>query len=148
MLCKEIAKELLYEYEWVWKPVIETPENEEKNFIIPEITVLDGEEIVEIIDAKRSVNSVTYKDLKIYPLYANRIIFWCLYGDSQETVYYDEVEDIVIPLIFLSSADIISMLENRMNKHNENTIHNLIKQIRLLKKGVSFVNQTLLTDFF
>jgi hypothetical protein len=60
-----------------------TPEFQGKNFVIPEILITNPDGTTEIIDAKMSVFAPTYKDLVIYPEYADKVTFWALYGSSE-----------------------------------------------------------------
>ena len=62
---------------------IKTPEIDEQTMIIPDIFVIHDDGKREIIDAKRSGEAVQYKDLELYPKYADHVSFWCLFGDNQ-----------------------------------------------------------------
>ena len=141
-LCKEIAEVLLAEYNWVWKPRIDTPELEEQAWIQPEIVVYYENNTKRIIDAKRSTQAIfKEKDLKVYPKVVEKVEFWCLYG-KKGVMFEDEPEFDV-----LTSEEIIKELEKKKTKTNGKKVEKLIKNVSLLKKGINFEGQKILTDF-
>ena len=138
-LCKEIAEVLLAEYNWSWKPKIDTPELEEQAWIQPEIIVYYEDNTKRIIDAKRSTQAIfKEKDLKVYPKVAEKVEFWCLYGRARGM--FDEEEEIEVK----DSERIIKELKRSKNKENEVNVGTLIMQIQLLKRGIEYENQTIL----
>ncbi len=141
-LCKEIAEVLLANENWKWKPKIDTPELEEQAWIQPEIVVYYENNTKRIIDAKRLTQAIfKEKDLKVYPKVAEKVEFWCLYGKVEGM--FDEEEEIEAK----ASEEIIKELEKRKIDRNEKFLDALVMKIRMLKKGLDFDNQKLLTEF-
>lgn len=141
-LCKEIAEVLLAENNWVWKPRIDTPELKEQAWIQPEIVVYYENNTKRIIDAKRSTQAIfKEKDLKVYPKIAEKVEFWCLYGEAEGM--FDEEEEIEAK----SSREIIYEIKNKRIADNMELINTLIMKIEMLKKGVDSKGQILLTGY-
>ena len=141
-LCKEIAEVLLEGLDWEWKPKIDTPDIAEQSWIQPEIVVYYENNTKRIIDAKRSTQAIfKEKDLKVYPKVAEKVEFWCLYGKT-EGMFDDEKE-----IEAKSSEEIIEELEKKRIEENKKSVDTLIMKIQLLKKGLDYKGQTLLTGY-
>ncbi|MFX1513011.1 MAG: C2H2-type zinc finger protein [Promethearchaeota archaeon] len=140
-LCKKIAEILLGNLSWEWKPRIDTPDIKERKYITPEVLVKHAGGTIEFIDAKRSVFAVTYKDLVIYPKYADKLTFWCLYGESKEF----EIDG--TRMTYYSAEDLIFELTEKKDKKNESYINELISKIYILKKGLNPNTQSKLEEF-
>ncbi len=140
-LCKEIAEILLEGKNWEWKPTIETPELEEQTRVQPEIVIYNDDGTMDFIDAKRSTYAIyKEKDLVVYPKVARRVEFWCLYGKTEGMFEKEGVEG-------KSSEEIIKELKNSRTGNNGKSIDKLIMKIHLLKKGLDYENQKLISDF-
>jgi predicted nucleic acid-binding Zn ribbon protein len=150
-ICCDIAKILYNGKNWRWKPRILTSEIDNQTFIVPEIVIIhtndindsdDSKEIIEFIDAKRSVNACfTLKDIYVYPQVADKVTFWCLYGNADGA--FDEFPNHTA----VSSNELIELLEKHRTEENGEEIDKLIMQIYLVKQGVDPLNQQLLTHF-
>ena len=141
-MCKEIAEVLLAGLDWEWKPKIDTPDIEEQSWIQPEIVVYYKNNTKRIIDAKRSTQAIfKEKDLKVYPKVAEKVEFWCLYGKAEGM--FEEEEG----MIAKASEEIITELKKRRKKENQSFVDNLITKIQMLKKGLEFKVQKILSDF-
>jgi DNA-directed RNA polymerase subunit RPC12/RpoP len=134
-LCLDIANILLHSLNWSWKPRIQTPNIVERNYIQPEILV-EHDDMLEIIDAKRSVNACfTHKDLIVYPKVADTVTFWVLLGKTDNIFTKDE------NLSAVSSSRLIQMLETHITSENSKKIESIIQKILSLKKGIVNSNQ-------
>ncbi|MCE7746752.1 MAG: hypothetical protein GPJ51_00015 [Candidatus Heimdallarchaeota archaeon] len=141
-LCKEIAEVLLEGLDWEWKPRIDTPDIDEQSWIQPEIVVYYENNTKRIIDAKRSTQAIfKEKDLKVYPRIAEKVEFWCLYGKAEGM--FEEEEDIKAK----DSQEIITELKKKETEENQSFVDNLIMKIQMLKKGLEFKGQKILTNF-
>ncbi|MCG3223038.1 MAG: C2H2-type zinc finger protein [Candidatus Heimdallarchaeota archaeon] len=139
-LCKEIAEILLEGKNWEWKPTIETPELEEQTRVQPEIVIYNDDGTMDFIDAKRSTYAIyKEKDLVVYPKVARRVEFWCLYGKTEGLFKEEEgVEG-------KSSEEILTLLKEKIGENKRQSLAELIMKIQLLKKGIEYRNQSLLS---
>ncbi|MFX0065289.1 MAG: hypothetical protein ACFFC7_24220 [Candidatus Hermodarchaeota archaeon] len=81
------------------------------------------------------------KDTDIYPLKADKVTFWCLFGNP------DRFED--NPALSIEISDqLIDQLEAQKTSANEEEIDLLILQITLLQRGIDFTIQRSLMPFF
>ena len=140
-ICRRIAQQLLKEEKWTWQPRIETPEVGEKNWIEPEILIEKSDGSLEIIEVKKSPCALTFKDLVIYPQYANKVIFWCLNVESPIEVDSEE------SFVFISSDELVKQLKCKITDENKRTISEIINDIEKLKEGTYLSQQKLLTEF-
>ena len=139
-LCKEIAEVLLVDEEWYWKPRIDTPEIEEQSWIQPEIVVYYEDNTKRIIDAKRSTQAIfKEKDLVIYPKVAEKVEFWCLYGKAEGM--FDEADEFEVK----DSEEILSILKDIKEDRTRKVINEIIMKIKLLKKGINYNGQQILS---
>ena len=115
-LCYDIALILLNGQRFSWKPTTII----EGNIFYPEIVIYNKNgSIKTIIDAKRSMYSVKFKDLHEYPKVAEKVIFWCLHGDNKT---YEKFQ-------YVNSDTLIEELEDFENSDY------LIDNIKLLQEG-------------
>ncbi|MBY9000961.1 MAG: C2H2-type zinc finger protein [Candidatus Heimdallarchaeota archaeon] len=141
-LCKEIAEVLLEGKNWEWKPTIETPELVEQTRVQPEIVIYNDDGTMDFIDAKRSTYAIfKEKDLVVYPKVARRVEFWCLYGKTEGM--FEEEEGVEV----ISSSEIIEELEKKRTKEDVISVDSLIMKISMLKKGLDFDGQIVLTKY-
>ncbi|MCE7748882.1 MAG: zinc-ribbon domain-containing protein, partial [Candidatus Heimdallarchaeota archaeon] len=140
-ICHRIAQQLLREEKWSWQPMIETPDFEEKNWIVPEILIEKPDGSSEIIEVKKSPHILKFKDLVIYPEYAKKVIFWCL--NLESPIEIDSEENFV----FISSDELVDQLKNKITDGNKSIISRIINDIKKLKEGTLLSQQKLLTEF-
>lgn len=139
-LCKAIAEVLLEGLDWEWKPRIDTPDIEEQSWIQPEIVVYYENNTKRIIDAKRSTQAIfKEKDLKVYPKIAEKVEFWCLYGKAEGM--FEEEEEFEAK----DCKEIIVLLKKKIGKGNKTHIEKLIRKVILVRKGIDWKKQKVLT---
>ena len=140
-LCYEVATVILNNKSWRWKQVIFTPKIQDRQYIIPEITIYNKQEIDIIIDAKFSSYSIKEKDYIIYPQIAKKVIFWILNGESQikrynsfflEFVSADDLKKKLLSYItdINSSLYINSLLERIDQCKNARTNNSSVNEIK------------------
>ncbi len=140
-ICHRIAQQLFKGKKWEWQPKIETPEVEERNWILPEILIEEPDGSLEIIEVKKSPLALTHKDLVIYPQYAKNVKFWCLYVESQTKNNSEK------KFVLISSDELVEQLKHKITNQNRKTISRIIDDIKRLKDGTFSTQQKLLTDF-
>ncbi|MFX1536230.1 MAG: hypothetical protein ACFFDI_18600 [Promethearchaeota archaeon] len=118
-----------------------TPNIEGKNYIVPDDSLRHPDGTIEFIEAKRTPDAIKEKDTDIYPLKADKVTFWCLFGDP------GRFED--NPALSIEISDqLIHQLEAQKISANEEAIDRLILQITLLQQGIDFTKQRSLMPFF
>ena len=139
-LCYEIATVILSDKNWRWKQIIFTPKIQERQYIIPEITIYKGSEIDTLIDAKMSIYALKEKDYIIYPQMAKKVIFWVLNGESHIKKYNNFL------LEFIAVDDLKKkLLACNKDINSSISINNLlvkIDQCRNARTRNSSVNET------
>ena len=94
-----------------------------------------------IIEAKKSPYAIRTKDLVIYPKFASKVVFWCLYIEESIDIAHEE------KFVFVSSEDLVEQLEQKVTNVNKRTILRIINDIKKLKDGTLLSQQKLLSDF-
>ena len=129
-LCYEIAIVILSNKNWQWKQVIYTPKIQERQYIVPEITIYKRQEIDSIIDAKLSMYALKEKDYMIYPQMARKVIFWVLNGES----YIKQFNTFFLE--FISVDDLKKQLLSCITNENSTIyINNLLARIDQCKNA-------------
>ncbi|MFX0063070.1 MAG: C2H2-type zinc finger protein [Candidatus Hermodarchaeota archaeon] len=122
-------------------PTIMTPGIDGKEYIVPDNPLRHPDGIIEFIEAKRTPSAIREKDTDVYPLKADKVTFWCLFGNP------GRFED-NLTLSIENSDHLIRQLEAQKTSENEGEIDQLILQIALLQKGIDFTKQRSLMPFF
>lgn len=131
ILCvDEFARLILNNMKWVSYPKIDTQEIDGKSWIKPEIVVENSDGTTSIIDAKRTQFAIDVKDIEIYPRYADKVIFWCLFGESK-TLEINKTTQ-----YFVSAEELISKIQE--TSEEKEVIDLLTQKVALLRKGQDY----------
>ncbi|MFX0062700.1 MAG: C2H2-type zinc finger protein [Candidatus Hermodarchaeota archaeon] len=117
-----------------------TPEIPDREYILPDNPLQHPDGTTEIAEAKRTPYAITEKDLVIYPQFADKVTFWCLFGEPGR--FKDD------PNLSIEISDqLIDQLEALKTPANCEELDRFIFQITLLQRGIDFRKHRPLTDF-